>query len=60
MEGLPAYIDLLSYVFVVTYMISVPLETTHGEIITILGHVNLMGRALLAVRVQLNLDHGGS
>jgi BASS family bile acid:Na+ symporter len=48
MEGLPAYINLLSYVFVVTYMISVPLETTHGEIIKSLGQLNLMGRALLA------------
>jgi BASS family bile acid:Na+ symporter len=48
MEGLPAYINLLTYVFIVTYMISVPLETTHGEIIKTLGHLHLMGRALLA------------
>jgi len=48
MEGLPAYINLLTYGFIVTYMISVPLETTHGEIIKTLGHLHLMGRALLA------------
>ena len=39
---------MLSYLFVVVYMVSVPLETTRGEIIGALGHWNLMGRALLA------------
>ena len=48
MEQTPAYINILSYLFVVVYMLSVPLETTRGEIIGTLGHWNLMGRALLA------------
>ena len=48
MEPFPAYINILSYAFVVMYMLSVPLETTRGEIIKTLGHVNLMGRALVA------------
>jgi BASS family bile acid:Na+ symporter len=47
-EEIPAYINLLSYLFVVVYMLSVPLETTRGEIIKALGDFNLMGRALLA------------
>jgi hypothetical protein len=32
-EEIPAYINLLSYLFVVLYMLSVPLETTRGEIV---------------------------
>jgi bile acid:Na+ symporter, BASS family len=48
MEKIPTYINMLSYLFVVVYMLSVPLETTRGEIIKTLGHLNLMGRALLA------------
>ena len=48
MEETPAYINILSYLFVVVYMLSVPLETTRGEIIGALGHWNLMWRALLA------------
>lgn len=48
MEEIPAYIDLLSYLFVVLYMLSVPLETTRGEMIKTLGQLNLMGRAVLA------------
>jgi predicted Na+-dependent transporter len=47
-EEIPAYINLLSYLFVVVYMLSVPLETASGEIIKSLGDCNLMGRALLA------------
>jgi BASS family bile acid:Na+ symporter len=47
-EEIPAYINLLSYLFVVLYMFSVPLETTRGEIIGYLKDFNLMGRALLA------------
>jgi bile acid:Na+ symporter, BASS family len=47
-EEIPAYINILSYLFVVVYMLSVPLETTGGEIIKTLGDWNLMGRALLA------------
>ena len=48
MEEIPTYINMLSYLFVVVYMLSVPLETTRGEIIKTLGHWNLTGRALLA------------
>ena len=49
MEEIPAYIDMLSYLFVsVIYMLSVPLETTRGEIVKTLADLNLMGRALLA------------
>ena len=48
MEDFPTYINALTYVFVVMYMLSVPLETIHGEIIKTFGQVNLMGRALLA------------
>jgi hypothetical protein len=28
---IPAYINMLSYLFVVVYMLSVPLETTRGN-----------------------------
>ena len=48
MEQIPAYINLLSYLFVVLYMFSVPLESTRGEIIGHFKNFNLMGRALLA------------
>ena len=48
MEDFPAYINILTYAFIVMYMLSVPLETTRGEIVKTLGHLNLMGRALLA------------
>jgi BASS family bile acid:Na+ symporter len=47
-EEIPAHINMLSYLFVVVYMLSVPLETTRGEIVKTLGHLSLMGRALLA------------
>ena len=48
MGDFPAYINLMSSLFVVVYMFSVPLETTSGEIIGTLARRNLMGRALLA------------
>ena len=48
MEDIPAYVNMLSYLFIVLYMLSVPLETTRGEIIRTFGNLNLMGRALLA------------
>jgi BASS family bile acid:Na+ symporter len=48
LESFPAYINALSYLFVGMYMLSVPLETTRGEIITTLRNLDLMGRALLA------------
>jgi BASS family bile acid:Na+ symporter len=47
-DDFPAYINLLMYAFVVIYMVSVPLETSSGELIKMLGDWNLMGRALLA------------
>jgi predicted Na+-dependent transporter len=46
-EKIPEYINMLSYLFVVVYMFSVPLETTQGEIIGHFKDFNLMGRALL-------------
>jgi BASS family bile acid:Na+ symporter len=48
MEDLPAYVKILAYLFVVVYMLSVPLETTRGEIVTALRDFRLMGYALLA------------
>ena len=48
MEQIPEYINMLSYLFVVLYMFSVPLESTHGEIMGHFKDFNLMGRALLA------------
>ena len=49
MEEIPEYINLLSYLFVVVYMFSVPLEThPWGNNTVRSGHLNLMGRALLA------------
>jgi hypothetical protein len=36
-EEIPKYINMLSYLFVVVYMLSVQLETTRGEIIKTLG-----------------------
>jgi BASS family bile acid:Na+ symporter len=47
-EEIPEYINMLSYLFVVLYMFSVPLESTRGEIIRYFKDTNLMGRALLA------------
>jgi BASS family bile acid:Na+ symporter len=47
-EEIPGYINLLSYLFVVLYMFSVPLESTRGEIMRHFKDFNLMGRALLA------------
>jgi predicted Na+-dependent transporter len=47
-EEIPEYINLLSYLFIVVYMLSVPLETSIGEILQTLGNLKLMGRALLA------------
>jgi bile acid:Na+ symporter, BASS family len=47
-EAIPAYINVLNYLFVAIYMFSVPLETTRGAISQTLGDLNLIGRALLA------------
>jgi BASS family bile acid:Na+ symporter len=47
-EHFPAYINALTYLFVIVYMLSVPLETTSGEIIETLSDRHLMLRALLA------------
>jgi hypothetical protein len=33
MEYLPAYVKILAYLFVVVYMLSIPLETPRGEIV---------------------------
>lgn len=47
MENLPGYVKILSFLFVVVYMLSVTLETTHGEIEKTFRDVRLMGYALL-------------
>jgi BASS family bile acid:Na+ symporter len=47
-EQFPAFVNILTYIFVIVYMLSVPLETTSGEIIETLRDRYLMGRALLA------------
>jgi bile acid:Na+ symporter, BASS family len=46
-EHFPAYINFLTYLFVIVYMLSVPLETTSGEIIETLRDRHLMLRALV-------------
>ena len=48
MEYLPAYVKILAYLFVVVYMLSIPLETPRGEIVATLRDFRLMGYALLA------------
>jgi len=48
METLPAYVKILSFLFIIIYMISVMLETTRGELIKTLGDFRLTGRALVA------------
>jgi BASS family bile acid:Na+ symporter len=57
-EDFPAYINMLNYLFIIVYMLSVPLETTHGEIMRTLGNLNLMGRALLANFVVIPIVGG--
>jgi BASS family bile acid:Na+ symporter len=47
-EHLPAYIKILTYLFVVIYMLSVALETTRREIVATVRDFRLMGYALLA------------
>jgi BASS family bile acid:Na+ symporter len=48
MGTLPAYVKILSFLFIIIYMISVMLETTRGELIKTIGDFGLTGRALLA------------
>src|SRR5262245_59059703 len=48
MDILPVYVKILSFLFIIIYMISVMLETTRGEITSTLGDLSLTGRALLA------------
>jgi len=43
----PVEINALNYTFVVVYMVSVTLETTHGEIMSALRNTRRMGLALL-------------
>jgi bile acid:Na+ symporter, BASS family len=45
---MPTYINVLSYLFVVVYMVSVTLETTRGEIVAELRDTRRMGLSLLA------------
>jgi Na+-driven multidrug efflux pump len=48
MEPLPAYVKILSELFVVVSMLSVALEATHRQIGATLRDFRLMGCALLA------------
>ena len=48
MGDAPLYVNVLMYAFVVVYMISVMLETTRGELVTMLQDRRKMGRGLLA------------
>ena len=48
MEDAPLYVNVLMYVFVVVYMISVMMETTRGELVTMLQDRRKMARGLLA------------
>ncbi|MGH7795241.1 MAG: bile acid:sodium symporter family protein [Candidatus Binatia bacterium] len=48
MGDAPLYVKLLMYVFVAVYMVSVMLETTSGELTTMLQDRRKMGRGLLA------------
>jgi predicted Na+-dependent transporter len=48
METLPAHVRLLSFLFVIVYMLSVALETTRGQLVAMLTDRRQMGRALLA------------
>jgi BASS family bile acid:Na+ symporter len=48
MEHLPAYVKILSYLFVVVYMLSVTLETTHSQMVATLRDGRLMRGALVA------------
>ena len=41
MENLPAYVKLLSFLFIIIYMISVMLETTRRDLIETLGDWSL-------------------
>ncbi|MBI3797381.1 MAG: bile acid:sodium symporter [Deltaproteobacteria bacterium] len=48
METLPTYVKILTYLFVIVYMLSVTLETTRGQIMATFTDRRQMGRALLA------------
>jgi BASS family bile acid:Na+ symporter len=48
MAEVPLYAKILSYLFVVVYMVSVAMESTQGEIRTMLKDTRRMGFALLA------------
>jgi BASS family bile acid:Na+ symporter len=55
MQVVPDYIKLLSYLFMITYMLSVGLETTRGRIVSILKDSKTIGFALLANLVLVPL-----
>ena len=48
MEVVPDHVRILIYLFMIAYMLSVGLETTRGQIISILGDTRLAASALLA------------
>jgi len=55
METLPTYVKILTYLFVIVYMLSVTLETTRGQIMATFTDRRQMGRALLANLVLVPL-----
>ena len=58
MENVPAYVKILSYLFVVVYMLSVTLETTHGQMVATLRDWRLMSGALVVnlLLSRLNME----
>ena len=48
MEVVPEHVRILIYLFMIAYMLSVGLETKHGQIVSILGNKRLTASALLA------------
>src|SRR5262245_48629518 len=55
MQEVPLYAKVLSYLFIVIYMVSVTMESTKGEIMTMLRDKRRMGLALLANLVVVPL-----
>jgi len=53
MDPLPAYVTILSELYVVVDMPAVALATTHGQRVAMLRHVRLLGYALLATLIMV-------
>jgi hypothetical protein len=52
MENIPAYVKILSYLFVVAYMLSVTLETTYGQMVETLRDISCFSGSLQALQVK--------